>query len=175
MYDELSESAAVSGGPVVMDGMLFAQGADLDAGPPWSAAPPPATPATPAPPQVIELATLHAWVSKHVAPMQRKLTTTGEGGGIRWCRRWWQHFDAVTRFEALYLIHGALADEGQPGWQSIFLRDHVDQHLAILTSPFGPFAACHKDHHTDVVDALGQDTLDTTAPNQPFTSSGETP
>jgi Domain of unknown function (DUF4913) len=175
MYDELSESTAVSGGPVVLDGMLFAQGLDVDPGQSPSAATPPPTPAKPAAPPVIELTTLHAWVARHIAPMQRKLTTTGEGGGIRWCRRWWAHFDAVTRFEALYLIHGALAEEGQPGWQSVFLRDHVDQHLAILTSPFGPFAACHKDHHSDVVDALGQNKLDTAAPTQRTTNSGGTP
>ncbi|SFQ30982.1 DUF4913 domain-containing protein [Amycolatopsis rubida] len=100
---------------------------------------------------------LHAWVTVHIAPMVRKTTTTGEGGGIRWCRQWWLHHDAVERFTALYLAFGELSDSDEPSWLSVYLRDHLDPHLATLTSPYGPFHACTPNRHSATVAELGHD------------------
>ncbi|WP_406639155.1 DUF4913 domain-containing protein [Amycolatopsis sp. WGS_07] len=99
---------------------------------------------------------LYAWVSVHVAPLVRKTTTTGEGGGLRWCRMWTEHGDAVTRFRALYLAWHELSEDESATWLSVFLRDHLDPHLSVLTSPVGPFYACSPRKHTDTGEELGQ-------------------
>jgi hypothetical protein len=124
-------------------------------------APPPSA-SGPEPP---DLAMLHTWVDTHIAIMVRKTTTTGEGGGIRWCRQWWEHPDAVTRFTALYLAFTQLSAEKSPIWLSVYLRDHVDPHLATLTSPYGPFHACTPRKHA--IEALGHAELtDTEQPGR---------
>jgi hypothetical protein len=101
------------------------------------------------------LAEVYAWVSTHVAPLTRKTTTTGEGGGIRWCRQWWEHVDAVERFMALYLAFQELSAEESATWLSVFLRDHLDPHLSVLTSPIGPFNACTPQRHSTASAELG--------------------
>ncbi len=116
-------------------------GAGNGAGPP--AGPPP-------------LSVLHAWVEQHIASLVRKTTTTGEGGGVRWCQHWWEHRDAVDRFQALYLAYTELSGEESATWLSVYLRDHLDPHLATLTSPYGPFCNCTPKHHSDAIQPLGQ-------------------
>jgi len=103
-----------------------------------------------------DLDTLHEWVRARLAPMVRKTTTTGEGGGIRWCRQWWEHPDAVERFTAVYLAFQQLSTEESMVWPSVYLRDHVDPHLAVLTSPHGPFHACTPRRHSSATEPLGQ-------------------
>ncbi|WP_336159944.1 DUF4913 domain-containing protein [Amycolatopsis sp. VC5-11] len=103
-----------------------------------------------------DLDQLWAWVAVHIAPLVRKTTTTGEGGGLRWCRRWTAHGDAVTRFQALYLAWHELSEDDSATWLSVFLRDHLDPHLSVLTSPIGPFYACSPRKHTDTGEELGQ-------------------
>jgi hypothetical protein len=90
----------------------------------------------------------------------RKTTTTGEGGGIRWCRSWWHHHDAVERFTALYIVFTELSEQNTLSWLSAYLRDHLDPHLAILTSPVGPFHACTPTKHSDIAAPLGNADLD---------------
>lgn len=103
-----------------------------------------------------DMAVLHAWVETHIAPMTRKTTTTGEGGGIRWCRQWWEHHDAVERFIALFLAFKELSAAAESAtWLSVYLRDHLDPHLAVLTSPYGPFYACSPRKHSDAFEPLG--------------------
>ncbi|MEU0529194.1 DUF4913 domain-containing protein [Amycolatopsis tolypomycina] len=138
--------------------------------PPDPAAPPGATVALAGPPaspgggddvaggaaiQPPSMAVLYGWVEDHIAPLTRKTTTTGEGGGIRWCRRWFEHIDAVERFIALYLAWEELSTEDSATWLSVFLRDHLDPHMATLTSPFGPFYMCNPRAHSDTADPLG--------------------
>jgi len=107
-----------------------------------------------------DLDTLHRWVDTHLAPMVRRTTTTGEGGGVRWCQRWWEHGDVVERFTALFLTHGQLSVSGEPTWLSVYLRDHLDPHLATLTSPYGPFYACSPRKHSAAIEPLGHHALD---------------
>ncbi|OLZ51714.1 hypothetical protein BS329_15740 [Amycolatopsis coloradensis] len=122
------------------------------------------------------LSTVHAWVTEHIAPMVRKTTTTGEGGGIRWCRQWWHHHDAVERFTALHLAHEELSDSGEPSWLSVYLRDHLDPHLSTLTSPAGPFHACTPNRHSTTVAELGHaERPADTPPHSTDDSTGELP
>jgi hypothetical protein len=125
--------------------------------PPTSTAPSPSEEPGASPPP--ELATLHAWVEEHIAPLVRKTTTTGEGGGVRWCRRWWEHVDALTRVQALYLAFDELSHDESATWLSVYLRDHLDPHMATLTSPYGPFYACNPTKHSDAIQELGQQPL----------------
>lgn len=113
------------------------------------------TPSKPAPTRAIEPDELQAWVDAHLAPLVRKTTTTGEGGGIRWCRHWTEHAEAVQRFSALYLAYEQLSKEDSGTWLSVYLRDHLDPHLATLSSPYGPFFACTPRLHSTTADALG--------------------
>jgi hypothetical protein len=130
---------------------------------------PSAKPAATAPPaggpQMPDLAALHAWVEDHIAPMVRKVTTTGEGGGIRWCRQWWEHIDAVERFIALYLAWEELSQEDSATWLSVYLRDHLDPHLSTLTSPYGPFYACIPTKHSETAQAIAQADLPASRPS----------
>jgi hypothetical protein len=116
-------------------------------------------------PDMPDLATLHVWVEDHIAPMVRKVTTTGEGGGIRWCRQWWEHIDAVERFIALYLAWEELSHEDSATWLSVYLRDHLDPHWSTLTSPYGPFYACIPSKHSDTAQAVAQSELPESRPS----------
>lgn len=102
-----------------------------------------------------DMAVLQPWVNRHIAVLERKTTTTGEGGGIRWCRRWWEHGEAVERFAALYLVWHELSADDSDQWLSVYLRDHLDPHLAALTSPYGPFHACNPRSHSDTAEPVG--------------------
>ncbi|MFL6119455.1 DUF4913 domain-containing protein [Actinophytocola sp.] len=103
---------------------------------------------------------LYGWVAEHITPLVRRVTATGEGGGVRWCRQWWLHHDAIERFTALYLVFDELSKEDSISWLSAYLRDHLDPHLATLTSPYGPFYACSPQRHTDTANPLGHAVLD---------------
>lgn len=119
---------------------------------------------------------LRTWVADHIAPMVRKTTTTGEGGGIRWCRRWWEHIDAVERVIALYLAWGELSADDSATWLSVFLRDHLDPHFSVLTSPYGPFYACSPRKHSDASEALGQaELIEEAGPPAPWPSTPPDP
>ncbi|MFC4945831.1 DUF4913 domain-containing protein [Pseudonocardia sp. GCM10023141] len=62
-------------------------------------------------------------------------------GDYAWCPRWWDHPEAIFRFEALYRAWTELAPE--PGAaMSIWIRDHLDPCLRELLNPSGPFVDC---------------------------------
>jgi hypothetical protein len=65
----------------------------------------------------------------------------------RWCGQWWRHQEAVARFTALYLAYAELSTQDSATWFSDYLRDHLDPHLARLTSPTGPFRVCRPRRH----------------------------
>lgn len=142
--------------------------------PPAPPEPPPPVPADPAgtAPSRPSLTDLYTWVDTHIAPLVRRTTTTGEGGGIRWCRSWWRHYDAVERFTALFLVFSELSEQDTESWLSAYLRDHLDPHLATLTSPFGPFHGCTPTKHSEIVGPLGHaepdQASDADAPLQPI-------
>ncbi len=103
---------------------------------------------------------LRAWVATAVAPRVRATHQTKKHRQVRWCRRWWLHWEAEERLTALYLVYHELSASGDPGWRSVYLRDHLDHHLVELTHPLGPLHACSPGEHHDA-EPLGQ--LDDTA------------
>ena len=83
------------------------------------------------------------WVHDTVAA----ITARPLRGEYAWCPLWWEHPEAVFRFEALHGAWTELAPE--PGAAlSIWIRDHLDPCLQVLLSPNGPFADCaHTERH----------------------------
>lgn len=80
---------------------------------------------------------LIGWVHRHVAAViARPLRDE-----IRWCPLWWEHPEAVFRFEALRRAWTQLAPEPGVG-MSTWIRDHLDPCLRVLLSPLGPFVDC---------------------------------
>ena len=77
------------------------------------------------------------WVHDTVAA----ITARPLRGEYAWCPLWWEHPEAVFRFEALHGAWTELAPE--PGAAlSIWVRDHLDPCLQVLLDPNGPFADC---------------------------------
>jgi hypothetical protein len=96
-------------------------------------APPPAKTT----PKAIDPDELAAWVQRHVTSVIARPIR----GEMRWCPRWWEHAEALFRFEALRRAWIELAAE--PGTaMSVWIRDHLDPCLRELLSPTGPFADC---------------------------------
>ncbi|ORM35505.1 DUF4913 domain-containing protein [Williamsia sp. 1135] len=104
---------------------------------------PPAGAAEAGPP---DLAVLIPWVEANVSGWcERKLSSSGQGD-VRWCTRWYEHPEAITRFWVLRSVQIAAAIEG-PEAVSAYLRDHFDHHLGVLIAPTGPFNRCTTDLH----------------------------
>lgn len=77
------------------------------------------------------------WAHTTLLPLYER-----DPGQITWCPQWWEHPEAVFRVE---LIRRAWADavaaeEGQA--LSDWMLHTADPHMAVLTSPSGPFAQC---------------------------------
>lgn len=65
---------------------------------------------------------------------------------FRWCRRWWEHVEAVARLEACWKAFEAMRRDPGAGMSSWF-RDHADPCMGRLTSPEGPFSRCDAEQH----------------------------
>ncbi|QHC21416.1 DUF4913 domain-containing protein [Streptomyces sp. GS7] len=87
----------------------------------------------------VELAALSRWVNYLFLPVYgREISTTRP-----WCAQWHEHPEAVARLHALWLAWQQLTDtEAGLSGPSTWHRDHLDQALAHLRAPDGPFAAC---------------------------------
>ncbi|MGW4492337.1 DUF4913 domain-containing protein [Streptomyces sp. NPDC004376] len=87
----------------------------------------------------VELAALSDWVNYLFLPVYgREISTTRP-----WCARWHEHPEAVARLHALWLAWQQFTDvEAGLSGPSTWHRDHLDQTLAHLRAPDGPFAAC---------------------------------
>lgn len=64
--------------------------------------------------------------------------------GLSWCPQWWRHPEAVYRLDALWRSFEHLRNDPATG-ASVWLRDHVDHHMAVLLDPDGPLRACDPD------------------------------
>ncbi len=82
------------------------------------------------------------WVVDYFAPMFTRPTTPA----IRWCARWWDHAEAISRLEALWRSWEAHRLDPLRG-MAIWYRDFLDHQLAVLTAAAGPFAQCTPDRH----------------------------
>ena len=100
------------------------------------------------------------WVHDTVAA----ITARPLRGEYAWCPLWWEHPEAVFRFEALHNAWTELAPE--PGAAlSIWIRDHLDPCLQVLLSPTGPFADCsHTERRAGPAVHRPLPTLPTTTP-----------
>jgi len=86
--------------------------------------------------------TLEDWVTEHFAPMYGRPL----GGEFRWCPRWFEHAEAISRLEALWRSWETLRLDpgtGMAGWY----RDHLDHQLPILLVSRGPLSRCSSDRH----------------------------
>lgn len=80
----------------------------------------------------------------------------------RWCPRWFEHPEAVSRLEALWRAYESLRLDPGTG-MSVWWRDHADHHMPALFAPDGPFEGCSVDrgHNTDLAaTALPTDEMD---------------
>jgi hypothetical protein len=82
------------------------------------------------------------WVSEYFAPMFARSL----GGEHRWCSRWWDHAEAISRLEALWRSWETLRLDPALG-MAVWLRDHLDHQLPILLGSRGPLAKCTAQRH----------------------------
>ena len=103
-------------------------------------------PGTPAEQEAIDGDALIDWVHRHVtAVIARPLR-----GDLQWCPQWWDHAEAVFRFEALRRAWTELAAE--PGAaMSVWIREHLDPCLRELLTPLGPFADCTRSERVRIL------------------------
>lgn len=85
---------------------------------------------------------VESWVTEHFAPMYARPL----GGEFRWCPRWWEHAEAISRLEALWRSWETLRGDAGLG-MATWYRDHLDSQLTILIGNRGPFALCSPDRH----------------------------
>ncbi|GAC85220.1 hypothetical protein GP2_031_00320 [Gordonia paraffinivorans NBRC 108238] len=62
----------------------------------------------------------------------------------RWCPRWFEHPEAVSRLEALWRAYESLRLDPGTG-MSVWWRDHADHHMSALFATDGPFEGCSVD------------------------------
>ncbi|MFJ9139043.1 DUF4913 domain-containing protein [Streptomyces sp. NPDC102256] len=87
----------------------------------------------------VELAALSDWVNYLFLPVYGREISTSRP----WCAHWHEHPEAVARLHALWLAWQQFTDsEAGLSGPSTWHRDHLDQTLAHLRAPDGPFAAC---------------------------------
>lgn len=77
----------------------------------------------------VEQFVLPNWVHRYVAK------------NVRWCDRWFEHAEAITRFEAMWEAFEVMRQQPAPSY-STWLRDHFDVHMRTLTDPDGVFHEC---------------------------------
>lgn len=102
-------------------------------------------PATFGPP---DLAVLEPWVQDNISSWyERQLTVTGKGQ-VQWCPYWFEHPEAITR---LWVVRAVQLEAAQAGPEavSVYLREHFDYHLGVLTAPTGPFNRCSPQHASE--------------------------
>jgi hypothetical protein len=91
-----------------------------------------------------------AFVTEHLTPMYRRSLS---GTDRTWCAEWWRHTEAVSRLEALWRSWEYLRLDPNLGI-SVWMRDHLDHHMAILLDADGPFKGCKPDQHTQRLEAF---------------------
>lgn len=110
----------------------------------------------------IDSGRLIGWVHRHVAAVIARPLR----GEIKWCPLWWEHTEAVFRFEALRRAWTQLAPEAGVG-MSVWIRDHLDPCLRELLSPLGPFADCsHNERFRTLTEHVPLPTLPTAWPDK---------
>lgn len=121
---------------------------------PGSAAHAQREPEAPGQHEPINMPRLVRWVSDNVAGLvDRRIPTTD--GAPRWCLEWWQHAEAIARFEALRQAWEDLVAQGGTA-MLVYFRDYLDPTLGALMAEAGPFARCKSGRHV-AAGSLGQE------------------
>jgi hypothetical protein len=89
-------------------------------------------------------AAVEDWVTDYFLPMFRRTL----GGEFRWCARWWQHGEAISRLSSLWHAWEALRLQQGTGIATWY-RDHLDHQLPILMGGRGPFYQCSETAHRE--------------------------
>lgn len=110
---------------------------------------PPHVDAADEPPELV-YPTLEAFVSEQLAPLYRRNLN---GQDRTWCPEWWRHAEAISRLEALWRAWEHLRLDPALG-MSVWLRDHLDHHMAVLLDADGPFKGCKPDRHAERIAPL---------------------
>ena len=87
---------------------------------------------------------VHAWVEGFLAPTYAH--ELGHGESWRWCSKWWNHAEALVRLEAAWRAWEVLRLDPGVG-ASVWLQQHGDPCMAVLTDRDGPFSHCSADKH----------------------------
>jgi hypothetical protein len=82
------------------------------------------------------------FVDEYLRHVVERRIAVGSGSGVFWCPRWWAHPEALSRVYALWRAWEALRITDEAFGMSLWWRDHLDPHLAQLTSEDGPFGRC---------------------------------
>lgn len=93
-------------------------------------------------------ATVEEYVTERFIPMYRRIL----GSEFRWCPRWWEHAEAISRLTAIWHsweVKRLEPGTGIPEWY----RDYLDPQLPILMGPNGPFAMCNEYEHKEISQA----------------------
>ena len=85
---------------------------------------------------------VEAWVVGQFAPTYARPLSPA----VRWCARWWDHAEAISRLEALWRVWEVARLDELRGI-AVWYRDFLDPQLAVLVSSGGPFAQCTVDRH----------------------------
>jgi hypothetical protein len=65
---------------------------------------------------------------------------------FRWCTRWWEHAEAVSRLEALWKAFETLRQDPGTG-AAVWWRDYADPTMNALCSNEGAFKQCSDTQH----------------------------
>jgi len=102
-----------------------------------------------------EFASLWDFVSQWLLPTYRRIS---DHPNFAWCPQWWRHPEVVVRLDALWRSWEHL--RLQPGTgMSVWLKDHLDHHMAVLLSQDGPMHRCKPTgHHERALEPIPSDT-----------------
>ena len=83
------------------------------------------------------------WLHDYLLPNYRRRLLHA-----RWCRRWWEHAEAISRLEAIWQAWESMRYDGATG-MAVWWRDYADPHLRVLLDESGPFFDCDatRDQH----------------------------
>ena len=105
------------------------------------------TPASPPPPPTPLYGNVADWLHDYLLPTYRRRQLHA-----RWCRRWWEHAEAISRLE-IWQACEAMRSDGATG-MAVWWRDYADPHLWVLTDPDGPFFDCDAAQNLHLVPAM---------------------
>jgi len=87
---------------------------------------------------------VHIHVATITERKASKSRSSESGVGVRWCTRWYDHDEAVSRLEALRRAWEEHVVKPGAGMSTWYLT-HYGPHITALTAPGGPFWQCSPD------------------------------